>query len=228
MKTITLLTLALLAAPLAAQAPEQGGESRIQVHGDFSRPRQVIIGQSNGNDVTDQAKNQIGFGFRFMGEFPGVSDWYYELGGRLQSSAKYDNKPTPANSNTDTTGVKFKYSYWTIGGARLWSLAPGMSLGAHLEIRGESLNASGDYYSGSGSTAQPVDRSATYVRPWGRVSLDYAFKAAGTSPFIGFDASVALLKASQDKSVPVTLWDDNTLKSQAPQVSFSVYVGMKF
>lgn len=227
MKTITLLTAALLAAPLAAQAPDQGGESRIQVHAEFSRPRQVIIGQSGGNDVTDQASNQIGFGFRFMGEFPGANDWYYELGGRLQSSSKFDNKPTPANSNTDTTSVKFKYSYWTIGFARMWTMAPGMSLGAHLEARGESLNASGDYYSGN-SGAQRVDVSTTYVRPWGRVSLDYSFKASGTSPFIGLDASVALLKASQDKSVPVTLWDDNTLKSQAPQISISVYAGIKF
>ncbi len=228
MKTITFLTAILLVAPLAAQVPDQGGESRIQAHGEFTRPRQVIIGQNQGNDIKDQANNQVGFGFRFMGEFPGTNDWYYELGGKLESSSKFDNKPVAANGNTDTTNVKFKYSYWTLGGARLWSLAPGLSLGAHLEVRGESLRATGDFVTGNNPNAQAVDSSATYVRPWARVSLDYSFKATRFSPFIGFDVAAALLKASQDKAVSVAQFDDNTLKSQAPQVAVSVYLGLKF
>ena len=145
---------------------------------------------------------------------------------------KYATKPLPSTFNTNTAFLKFKYSYWTVGGAYLWTLAPGLNLGAHLEVRGEALRASGDFITDSGSpavsTTFPVDVSTTYVRPWARVSLDYAFKAAGTSPFIGFDAAVAILKASQDKGAPPVLWNDNSLKSQAPQFAVSVYVGMKF
>jgi hypothetical protein len=232
-KTITLLTAAMLVTPLAAQAPDHGGESRVQVHGEFVRPRQVIIGNPTPTtELKDQAENQIGFGIRLIGEIPGTNNWYYTLGGKLQSSSKFATKPSSANSYTETTGIKYKYSYWTVGGGYMWGLAPGLSLGAHLEIRGEALNASGDLYTGGTQSnpgqAQRVDASATYVRPWGRLSLDYAFKAAGTSPFIGLDASVAMLKASQDKSLAPTSWDETTVKSMAPQVSFSVYVGLKF
>lgn len=231
MKTITLLTAAMLVTPLAAQVPDRGGESRIQLHGEFVRPREVIIGNPTPTtELTDQAENQIGFGIRLMGEIPGANNWYYTLGGKLESSSKFASKPSLANGYTDTTGVKFRYSYWTVGAGYMWGLAPGLNLGAHLEVRGESLNASGDLYTGSAvpGSPQPVDASATYVRPWARFSLDYAFKAAGTSPFIGVDAAVAMPKASQDNSLPPSAWDDKTVKSMAPQVSFSVYLGLKF
>ena len=233
MKTITLLTAAMLVTPLAAQVPGRGGESRIQVHGEFARPRQVIIGNpTSTTELKDQAENQIGFGVRLLGEIPGANNWYYTLGGKLESSSKFASKPSLANRYTDTTGIKYKYSYWTVGAGYMWDLAPGLNLGAHLEVRGESLNASGYWYTGGSlanpGSAQPVDAGVTYVRPWGRLSLDYAFKASGTSPFIGLDASVAMLKASQDSSLSPTRWDDNTVKSMAPGVSFSVYVGLKF
>ena len=231
-KTITLLTAAMLVTPLAAQVPDRGGESRIQVHGEFVRPRQIIIPQSGANDINDQAENQVGFGIRLIGEIPGANNWYYTLGGKLESSSKFASKPSLSNHFTDTTGIKYKYSYWTVGAGYMWGLAPGLNFGAHLEVRGESLNASGDLYTNGTQSnpgpAQRVDASATYVRPWGRLSLDYAFKASGTSPFIGVDAAVAMLKASQVNSLPPAAWDDKTVKSMAPQVSFSVYLGLKF
>lgn len=230
MKTITLLTAAMLVTPLAAQVPDRGGESRIQVHGEFARPRQIIIPRSGLNDLNDQAENQIGFGIRLIGEIPGANNWCYTLGGKLESSSKFESKPSLTNSYTDTTGIKYKYSYWTVGAGYMWDLAPGLNLGAHLEVRGESLNASGDLYAGSAIPGSPqqVDASATYVRPWGRLSLDYAFKAAGTSPFIGLDASIAMLKTEQGNPLTPSYWDEKTVKSMAPQVSFSVYVGLKF
>ena len=228
MKTITLLTAAILVTPLAAQVPDRGGESRIQIFGEFVRPRQIHIPQ-NGNDILDQAENQIGLGIRLIGEIPGTYNWYYELGGKLESSSKFASKPSPANNYTDTTGIKYKYSYWTVGAGYMWGLAPGLNLGAHLEVRGESLNARGDLYTGvTPGPAQRIDASATYVRPWGRLSLDYAFKSSGTSPFIGADAAVAFLKANQGNPLTPSNWDDNTVKSMAPQASFSVYVGLKF
>lgn len=230
MKTITLLTVALLATPLAAQVPDRGGESRVQVHGEFVRPRQILISRQGGlTDLQDQAENQIGFGIRLLGEIPGTNNWYYTLGGKLESSSKFASKPSLANSNTDTTGIKYKYSYWTVGAGYMWGLAPGLNLGAHLEVRGESLNASGEIYSDPSPTAaQRIDASATYVRPWGRLSLDYAFKAAGTSPFIGLDAAVAMLKTDQGNPLTPSVWDEKTVKSMAPQAAFSVYVGLKF
>ncbi len=229
MKTITLLTVAMLVTPLAAQIPDHGGESRVQVHGEFVRPRQILIPRSGLNDLQDQADNQIGLGVRLIGEIPGLNNWYYTVGGKLESSSKFATKPSSANSNTDTTGIKYKYSYWTVGAGYMWGLAPGLSLGAHMEVRGEALNASGDWYAApSSSTAQHVDVSATYVRPWARLSLDYAFKSGGVSPFIGADASYAIFKTDQGNLQILSAWDEKTVKSMAPQVSFSVYVGMKF
>lgn len=228
MKTITLLTAAMLVTPLAAQVSDQGGESRIQVHGEFVQLRQVTIGNPTPTtQLNDQAGNQFGFGIRLIGELPGTNNWFYELGGKLESSSKFASKPSLANNYTDTTGIKFKYAYWTVGVGYIWDLADGFNLGAHLEARGESLSTSGDLYTG-GTPAQRVDASATFVRPWGRLSLDYAFKAHGISPFIGADVSVAMLKASQDKSLPPTFFDDNTVKSMAPWFAFSVYAGLKF
>ncbi len=232
MKTITLLTAAMLVTPLAAQVPDHGGESRIQVHGEFLRPRQIIIGNPTPTtELVDQADAQVGLGFRLMGELPGLNNWYYTVGGRLKSPSKFATRPS-SPSYTNTTGIKYDYSYWTAGLGYMWVLAPGLNLGTHLELRGEALNASGDLYTGgtASNPGQPqrVDASATYVRPWGRLSLDYAFKASGASPFIGVDASVAMLKSSQDKAIAPTFWDDNTVKSMAPQVSFSVYLGLKF
>ena len=231
MKTITLLTVAMLATPLAAQMPDRGGESRVQLHGEFVRPRQIQIPRQGGlTNLEDQAENQIGFGIRLLGEIPGTNNWYYTLGGKLESTSKFASKPSAANSYTDTTGIKYKYSYWTVGAGYMWDLAPGLNLGAHLEIRGESLNASGDLYSDTAvpGAPRPVDASATYVRPWGRLSLDYAFKAAGTSPFIGVDAAIAMLKTDQGNPLTPAVWDEKTVKSMAPQVSFSVYLGLKF
>jgi len=232
-KTITLLTAAMLVTPLAVQVPTHGGESRIQLHGEFLRPSQVIIGNPTPTtELTDQADSQVGFGIRLMGELPGLNNWYYTVGGRLNSPSKFATTPSSANGYTNTTGIKYNYSYWTVGVGYMWVLTPGLSFGTHLECRGEALSASGDLYTGgtASNPGQPqrVDASATYVRPWGRLSLDYSFKAAGASPFIGLDASVAMLKSTQDKAIPPTYWDDNTVKSMAPQVSFSVYFGLKF
>lgn len=241
MKTITLLTAAMLVTPLAAQLSNQTGEARIQVHGEFMSPRQVKLFPIGTNEFKDQAENQIGFGIRLLGEVPGLNNWYYTVGAKLESSSKFATKPTTANGDSDTTGIKFKYSYWTVGAGYMWSLAPGLNLGTHLEVRGEALKVSGVFRTTlvpppSTTDGWPFDSSATFVRPWGRLSLDYAFKAAGTSPFIGVDVSMAMLKASQDKYLAETLLldggkvitDDNTVKSMAPQVSFSVYFGIKF
>ena len=228
MKTITLLTAAMLVTPLAAQEPDLGGKSRVQVHGEFMRPRQAIIGTPT-VEIKDQADSQIGFGIRLIGEIPTADNWYYTLGGRFQSSSKFTNKPSLANNYTDTTGIKFQYSYGTVGAGYIWGQATGLNLGVHLEVRAEFLKASGYLYTGV-IPAPPlvVDASATYIRPWGRLSLDYAFKAGGTTPFIGFDASIATLKARQVKGLVPAPWDSNTVKSMAPQFAFSVYLGLKF
>ncbi len=226
MKKLSLLTAALSAGALLGQSP--AGEARIQIFGDFTRPSEQVIAQIGSTGVTDQAKAQTGFGIRFMGELPGTSNWFYQIGGRLESTSKFEtNGPVSPGVSVDATDVKFGYSYWVAGISYLWEFG-NFSLGTHLEGRGEALSTKGYLFVSGGTGSGPVEHKATYLRPWFRVSGDWSWKAGGTQPFVGLDASVAITKTSQNTVMGLTVIDDRNLKSMAPNASFGIYLGLKF
>lgn len=227
MKKLSLLTVALSAGALFGQSSSTG-EARVQIFGDFVRASDQVIAQIGSVGVTDQAKAQTGFGIRFIGELPGTSNWFYQLGGRLASTSKFETNGTVAPGiRVDATDVKFGYSYWSIGGGYHWNFGD-FTLGTHLEGRGEALSAKGYLYVTGGTGSGPVDHSVTYLRPWVRLSGDWSFKAGSVQPFIGLDASLAITKTSQNSVLGLTVLDDRNLKAMAPNASFGLYVGLKF
>ena len=230
MKTQTFIAATLAACTLSAQSPTVQGEKRVQLFGEFSRPQQVTIAQIGGGDVKDQADSQMGAGLRFMGELPGTSSWFYEFGGKLESSSHLGFDQTVAGSRINTTKVSVRYSYWELGGAYLWELGPGFSLGAHLDLRSETLDASGRIlvtptsYGGSGDVSQRL----SFVRPWMRVSADFAFGTGATTPYLGLDVAYTRIQTSQTEVVSLIGIDNRTVKAMAPQFGASVYFGLKF
>lgn len=226
MKKLSLLTAALSAGALFGQSGE--GEARIQLFGDFARPSEQVIAQIGSVGVKDQAKMQVGLGLRFMGEIPGTSNWFYELGGRLESKSNFEtNGNVTPTVGVDATDVEFRYSYWTIGGAYLWHFS-GFSLGAHLEGRGESMAAKGQLRVTGGTGSGTVDHRVTYLRPWFRLSGDWSWKAGRAQPFFGLDAGLAITKTSQNEVLGLTTLDDRNLKAMAPDATFGIYFGLKF
>ena len=236
MKTLTLLAAALVTCTLGAQAPSTPAEKRIQIFGEYSRPKEFVLAQPNG-DVRDQAATQAAGGLRLMGELPGTDNWFFEFGGKLESSSRLGFKqnfvmPLPAVPvYINSTDVNIKYSYWEIGGAYLWDLGGGIAFGAHLDLRSETLSAMGQIvvgptppYTGSGT----VDQRATMMRPWARFSIDFAFKNSGVDPYLGADVAFTPIRSSQNQVVPFANLDDRSLKAMAPQFGASVYLGLRF
>jgi hypothetical protein len=228
-KTLTLLAAVLVTGTLGAQSSAVQAEKRVQIFGEFSRPHQFTLAQVNG-DEKDQAASQVGVGLRLMGELPGTTNWFFEFGGKLESSSRLGFNQTVSGVSINSTDVKVHYSYWEVGGAYLWDLGSGLSLGAHLDLRSETLSAEGQFvvlpasFTGSG----PVDQRATMMRPWVRLSADFVFKASGVNPYVGAELAFTPIRSSQDAVVPPTLIDDRTLKSMAPQFGASLYFGLRF
>jgi hypothetical protein len=229
-KTLTFIAAALAAGTLSAQSPTVQGEKRVQLFGEFSRPKQITIGQVNGGDVKDQAEAQFGVGLRFMGELPGASNWFFEFGGKLETSSHMGWNKVVAGSNItiNTTKVNIQYSYWEMGGAYLWTLGPGFSLGAHLDLRSETMQAAGQIQvTGSGGSGD-VSQRLSFVRPWVRFSGDFAFNMGGKAPFVGMDLAYTPIQASQTQLDSLVLSSERTVKAMAPQFGVSLYFGLKF
>lgn len=234
MKTLTLLAAVLVTGTLGAQSSAVQAEKRVQLFGEFSRPRQFTLAQPNG-DVKDQAASQLGSGLRFMGELPGTTNWFFEFGGKLDSSSRLGfNQTIPMTGGPalaiNSTDVAIKYSYWEIGGAYLWDLGAGTSLGAHLDLRSETISAQGQLvvqpssYTGGGT----VDQRGTMMRPWLRFSADFSFKMSSVNPYIGAEVAFTPIRNSQNSVVPLVGLDDRTLKAMAPQFGAGIYVGLRF
>jgi len=224
-KKLSLLTAVLSAGALFGQAPI--GEARIQLFGEFLRPADQVIARNGSVSLTDQADAQTGLGIRIMGEIPGTTGWYYQLGGRLSGKGAF-NKTSSGSLTVDATDVDFLYSYFSVGGSYLWNFG-GFTLGSHLEGRSEALKVKGDVLVTGGTGSGGVDHRVSYLRPWFRLSGDWSFKAGGTQPFLGLDAAVAITKTSQNRvEGGLTSIDDRNLKAMAPNAAFSVYVGLRF
>lgn len=227
MKIPTILVTALAAGSLCAQAPDKELDKRIQVFGEMIRPAAFTIFPG----VQDQAQRSWGVGVRFMGEIASSRNWYYEIGGKLDSSSNLTfDGPTsalPGAPVADLTDVKITSSYWSVGAGYLIPVGNAVALGLHLEGRGEALTAQGAVFQ-AGAMLGNVDASTTYLRPWARVSLDASFHLGSTRPFIGVDVAATPLKTSQQVLVSPVNMDNRTLRSLAPTASAAFYAGLHF
>jgi hypothetical protein len=226
-----ILVAALSATALFGQTSGQALDGRVEIFGEFMRPRQVIFGVAGGTtEVRDQADPHYnGGGLRLSGELPGTQGWYYLLGGKLVSSSQLDfNGVVSGATSVDTTDLNIRYSYWVAGISRQFTLGGGMALTVSGEGRGEAITAVGDVYYGGVATPFSVSKGTTYFRPWLRTSLDWTVPMAGKSPYFGFSLALPLVKTNQSGAVAPTEFTSNTLKAMAPGFSVDIYAGLRF
>jgi len=221
-KISKVLVTALSAGTLFAQVPADQLDARIQLFGEVIRPTAFSIA----GGVKDQADRSFGAGIRFMGEMGSARNVYYELGGKLDSTSNLTFNGMVNGVPADNTDIKITSSYWFLGVGYLMPLGSAMSLGFHLEGRGEALAASGTQI--LNGTLNTVDAGTTYLRPWFRLSFDGTFSAGKFRPFIGADVSATPIKTTQGAITALSAMDDRTLRSMAPQVSAGLYAGLHF
>lgn len=219
MKITSILVTLFSAGALLAQAPSSELDARIQVFGELIRPASITVASG----IKDQADSSVGVGIRFMGEFASSRNWYYEIGGKLDSSSNMKLNAT----GLDLTDIKVTHSYWSLGVGYLVPLGTNVSLGFHLEGRGEALSAQGAIFQGGIITGR-VDATNTYLRPWARVSLDGTFRLGSLRPFVGVEAAATPVKTTQTQLVALSSMDNRTLRAMAPQVSGAFYLGLHF
>ena len=230
MKIQTILPFALTAGTLFAQAPALDLDARVQLFGEVARPVAITI-LNNAPPVQDEPTRQTGLGVRLMGELASLPNFYYELGGKMETSSRFTyNGPIVGSANggtMDLTGIKVSSSYWFLGMAHLFHPVPALSLGAHLEGRGEALCARGQVLSSTGP-AQSLYVSTTYLRPWVRLSADVIVPMGKLRPYVGVDVSGAVTRTGQTSYVSPNLMDGRTLKSLAPNYTAAFYLGVSF
>jgi hypothetical protein len=226
-----MLVLALSAGSLLAQAPAQDLDARIQFFAEGCRPKAIVVAQVPGQ-IQDRAENQRGVGVRFMGEFASAPGFYYEIGGRLDSSSQFRTNGFIAPGVALYLGaVKVTDSYWSLGAAYMLQPVRNLTLGLHLEARGEALRAQGEVFQDTGTGIKSmgmVDASSTYLRPWVRASIDVTIPIGTWKPYIGADISYTRLRTTQTRLVPLVQLDERTLKSMAPDASYAAYFGLRF
>jgi hypothetical protein len=219
-KIAMILVTALSATGMFAQAPAENLGARIQVYGEAIQPRSLsMIG-----GVSDKAGSSVGVGFRFMGEIASARCWYYEVGGKLDSSSNFKLN----DGVNDLTDMKFTHSYWSLGLGYLAPLGSSVSLGFHLEGRGETLSCQGTYFKGPVPSGT-VDAGNSFLRPWFRVSLDGSWHMGSLNPYVGVEVAATPVRTTQ--TVLVTSpsdMDNRTLRSMAPQADAAVYFGLQF
>jgi hypothetical protein len=203
-----------------AQAPAEDLDARIQIFGEVIHPRSFYIQTG----IKDQAGDSVGLGFRFMGEISAARHWYYEIGGKLDSSSnlKYND------GVTDLTDIKVTQSYWSLGVGYLIPLGRPFSLGIHLEGRSETMAAQGAVFVNGVASANRVDAGNTFMRPWVRVSFDGSWNWGSVRPFAGLEVAATPVQTDQTVVYSVSAMDSRTLRSMAPQADAALYVGMHF
>ena len=219
MKITSALVTVLSAGSLFAQTPVQALDARIQVFGELIRPTSITVQPG----TKDQADSSIGVGIRFMGEIASARNWYYEVGGKLDSSSQMALN----TGAVDLTDIKITHSYWSLGAGYMMPLGSSVSLGFHLEGRGEALSAQGAIFQ-NGVINGRVDASNTYLRPWVRLSLDGTWRMGSLRPYIGVDVAGTPVKTSQTQLQALSSMDNRTLRAMAPQVAGSFYLGLHF
>ena len=232
MKIIPALVLVLSAGTLFAQDSTQDLDGRLQFFGEMSRPASIAVANAGSDYTNDQPGRLNALGIRFLGELAASPRWYYEIAATINASSKFGlNGPVVGGALQDDTGVKFTDSYWAIGGAYLYPAGENVSLGAHLEARGEALGIKGPLQQNPGTGWTPlgtVSDTTTYLRPWVRLSADFSFTVGEQHPYLGVEVAATPIKTSQTQFVQFTQINDRTLKSLAPTTTFSFYFGMHF
>ena len=224
MKLKPILVATLAAGSVFAQAPDKELDARIQVFGEVIRPLAITINDGTNTFPQAQANRSMGLGLRFMGELAAAHHWYYELGGKLDSSSNLNLN----NATVNLTDIKVTHSYLGVGAGYLVPLGQAVSLGFHVEGRGEVLSAQGAAYQ-AGKPISRADASNSFLRPWVRLSLDGSFHLGTLHPFIGADVAATPVKTSQ--TTPISTFDtmDNrTLRAMAPTSAASFYLGLHF
>ncbi len=222
MKKISILAALLVVGSLSAQDSPSKMDARVMVFGEVMRPAKLSV-DTGASTVADQPEFQMGLGLRFMGEIVNAPRWYYELGGRFESSSRFStNGGTP---HLDLTKLQINYSYWVLGGGYLVPMGGQWSFGSHIELRGERIEVSGRV-----NNVEIDGDSDTYVRPWARFSLDTSWGSGNAKPLFGFDAAVTPFKTNQGDNMTtgMSTMNKRTIRSLAPQWDVSVYLGLRF
>ena len=229
-KVIGTIAVLVASAALSAQEGSRGLDFRIQVGAEMTRPNQSVLFTDSVNNINYkvQPDEQFSLQAKILGELPGAPGFYYQLGGRLESKSKLTFNQAVNGIRLDTREVEVSYSYFSFGGAYLWNLPTGLSIGAHLEGRIERMGTSGYIYSDD-DRYDLVDTSATYLRAWGSLSLDYTFNNAGrVRPFIGIEGAYPITKREQKSNWALGLVQtSNLVESLAPEGSVACYFGFR-
>jgi len=175
-----------------------------------------------------QPEEQIAPLIRMIGEMPGTMGFYYEIGGRFEGFSRLDYNRAYFDRRIDARDVKVSYSYFEVGVAYIFAARWGLSLGAHLEGRLERIKTSGLIY--QNEVPGRLDGAASYLRPWGRVSMDFTFNNSGRfRPFIGAEMALPLMERQQKNAY----WavdqpqESRLLESIAPDQSAACYIGFR-
>jgi hypothetical protein len=196
-----------------------------------SRPHQSNLRRGPADDpgLIVQPDYQIVPLIRMIGEMPGVRGFYYEVGGRFEGFSHLDYNRAYKGSLIDTRDVEVAYSYLGVGVAYMYCPKWGLGLGLHLEGRLERIESSGPIYIDD-APAGRLDGAATYLRPWGRASLDFTFNNSGRlRPFIGAATAIPLMKKEQKNA----FWaldqrqESRLMESIAPDRSVECYIGFR-
>ena len=197
----TLVALSLVALPcLAGDTPFEAG---------------VLIDQVQFKKISEagafaQPKDQTGFGLRFGWDVAKVGPTAFQLttGYRFQSSGNYDGVYGPL-------GVKYKNSYWQLGGMVRWHLP--VDLGVGLEYRGERLEV---------DVPSLGNFSDTWGRGWFRANAGWTFEtSSAVKPFLGLDVAIPLSSKSFD---PATSTPSDLPRLNGPTSQLALYGGVRF
>jgi hypothetical protein len=161
------------------------------------------------------AVNPQGFGIRGAVTLAEFSSGTFGLSGTWRPKST-----TSVNGSVMGMGFKYadyKYGYGALGLQVDWNLPAELHLGA--EFRRESLTGEMTSQFGGGS------HDTTYNRPWISAGIGKAFPHPTATPFVRFEAAVALQDGSSLSSSQ-TLDDVN--KSLAPHYQLDLYGGLRF
>ncbi|HJV21858.1 MAG TPA: hypothetical protein VJ570_04130 [Holophagaceae bacterium] len=200
-KTLALLTLAV-APVLAGDTPFEAGLLIDKV-----KFKDISSGSSS-----TQPKDQTGFALRFGRDVAKFGTTALQVNGsyRFQSSGDYDGVYGPA-------GVKYKNSYWALGGMFHWQVP--MDLGLGLEYRSEKLEV-------DATSAGAGTYSDTWGRGWVRANAGWTFQtSAAAKPFVGLDIAFPLSSKSFD---PATATPSDLPRLGAPTSQIGLYGGVRF